>query len=102
MILIRENGTIKLIFYMKPLRGNKTIHKPIISKKHYETILDMPSSLGTEIIDIAKKQSLRLIKKGKAEGIKLVNNNFESAGQVIKHFHMHVIPRLMGKKIAYV
>ncbi|MDP1728589.1 MAG: HIT domain-containing protein, partial [archaeon] len=62
-------------------------------KKHYETILDMPSSLGSELVDIAKKQGLRLIKEGKAEGFNLFQNNFKSAGQVVLHYHMHVIPR---------
>lgn len=71
-------------------------HCLIIPKKHYETILDMPSSLGVEIMDIAKKQGLRLIKEGKAEGFNLFQNNFKSAGQVVPHYHLHVIPRKLG------
>ncbi len=73
-------------------------HCLIISKKHYETILDMPSSLGTELVSLAKKQGLRLIKEQKAEGFKLVNNNFKAAGQVVPHFHLHVIPQKNGVK----
>ncbi len=73
-------------------------HCLVIPKKHYETILDMPSTLGTELLDIAKKQSLRLIKEGKAEGIRLAQNNFEAAGQAVKHFHLHIIPEKKGVK----
>ena len=73
-------------------------HCMIIPKKHYETLLDMPSSLGTELLSIAKAQALRLIKEKKADGFKLVTNNFEAAGQVVKHFHLHVIPEKLGVK----
>lgn len=67
-------------------------HCLIISKEHYETIFDLPSDLGKELVDIAKEQGLRLIKRGKADGIKLVNNNYEASGQIVKHFHLHVLP----------
>ena len=35
------------------------------------------------------------------DGFNLVQNNGEAAGQTVKHFHMHVIPRYenSGKKI---
>jgi histidine triad (HIT) family protein len=73
-------------------------HCLVIPKKHYETLLDMPSTLGSELLDLAKKQSLRLIKEKKADGIKLVTNNFEAGGQVVPHFHLHVIPEKKGVK----
>lgn len=77
-------------------------HCLVIPKGHYETLLDMPATLGSEMLAIAKKQSLRLIKEGKAEGIKLVNNNFEASGQCVPHFHLHVIPEKKGVKTKHV
>jgi len=77
-------------------------HCLIVPKKHYETLLDLPNTLGTELLTLAKKQSLRLIKEGKADGIKIVNNNYSAAGQVVNHFHMHVIPHKEGKKVGHV
>ena len=77
-------------------------HCLIIPKKHYVTVFDLPNTLGTELLTIAKKQSLRLIKEKKADGVKLVNNNYESAGQVVKHFHMHILPCKNGKKFGEV
>jgi len=68
-------------------------HCLIIPKKHYSTILDMPPSLGTELVSLAKGQGLRLIKEKKAEGFNLIQNNFSSAGQVVMHVHFHIIPR---------
>jgi histidine triad (HIT) family protein len=72
-------------------------HCVIISKKHYEAFWDMLSSLGPELMNLIKKHSLRLIKEGKADGIKLVNNNYKASGQMIPHFHLHVIPEKQGK-----
>ena len=77
-------------------------HCLIIPKCHYETVFDLPNTLGTELLGIAKKQGLRLIKEGKADGIKLVSNNYSSAGQVVKHFHMHIIPHKEGKQVGHV
>ena len=77
-------------------------HCLIIPKRHYTTIFDLPNTLGTELLTIAKQQGLRLIKEGKAEGIKFVTNNYGAAGQVVKHFHLHVIPHKDGKQVGHV
>ena len=76
-------------------------HCLIIPKKHYTTLLDLPSTIGSEFIDIAKKQALRLIKEGKAEGFNVCQNNFEIAGQIVPHVHFHIIPRKKGDKIKW-
>ena len=65
----------------------------IIPKKHYKTLLDIPSSLGNEMLAAVKKVSLKLINDGKAEGFNILMNNFEVAGQVVPHAHVHIIPR---------
>lgn len=72
-------------------------HCLVVPKKHYKTLLDLPATLGCELIALAKKQGLRLIKEKKAEGIKLIQNNFSAAGQIVPHFHLHIIPEKEGK-----
>ena len=68
----------------------------IIPKKHYKTLLDIPSSLGNEMLAAVKKVSLKLINDGKADGFNILMNNFEVAGQVVPHAHIHVLPRKKG------
>jgi len=92
---IYENDNFFVVNDVKPVSEG---HCLVISKKHYETLFDLPASLGQELLDAAKKQGLRLIDEGKADGIKLVQNNFDPAGQVVKHFHLHVIPEKSGIK----
>ena len=74
-------------------------HTLVISKKHFEVIFDLPSSLGQELLDCIKKTSMKIIEEYNAEGINVLQNNFEVAGQVVKHFHAHVIPRKKGDRI---
>jgi len=77
-------------------------HSLIISKKHFENVLDLPSSLGMELIDCIKKTALKVLEKEKAEGFNLVQNNFEVAGQLVKHVHFHILPRKKGDKSPFV
>ena len=77
-------------------------HCLIISKIHYKTIFDMPNTLGSELVKLTKKHGLRLINERKAQGIKLVSNNYGPAGQVVPHFHMHVIPHKEGLNVKHV
>ena len=71
-------------------------HCLVIAKKHFENIFDIPSCLGDELVSLVKEQGLRLIKKGKADGIKVVQNNGEASGQTVFHFHVHLIPEKSG------
>jgi len=76
-------------------------HSLVISKKHFETSLDMPASLGTELLDCIKNTSIILIKKHRAEGFNVANNNFEAAGQTVKHTHFHILPRKKGDNVSW-
>jgi histidine triad (HIT) family protein len=67
-------------------------HCLVISKKHFENVFDMPAVLGNEAMSLIKEQGLRLIKEGKAEGVKIVQNNGAAAGQGVMHVHFHIIP----------
>ena len=76
-------------------------HTLIIPKNHYRTILDMPSSLGGEVIDAIKKVSLKLMDEGKAEGFNVVQSNNEVAQQEVPHLHFHIVPRKKGDGLKY-
>ena len=71
-------------------------HTLIIPKNHFKTILDVPSTLGIELLDAIKEIGLLLIKDKKGEGFNVIINNGEVAGMVVNHFHVHIIPRNKG------
>lgn len=80
-------------FSILDINQNIKGHALIISKKHFATILEMPNRLGNELLNCVKTTSLKLIKEYGANGFNVINNNFESAGQIVKHFHIHIFPR---------
>jgi len=70
-------------------------HCLIVSKKHFANVMDMPASLGGELIDAIKSVAEIKLKEG-AEGFNLVMNNSPSAGQIVMHAHVHLLPRKKG------
>jgi len=71
-------------------------HCVVLSKKHFVNLIDCPASLYGEFLEAAEKTAMKLIKEVNAEGFNLHMNNFEVAGQVVKHMHLHVLPRKKG------
>jgi len=67
-------------------------HTLIVPKRHFTNLMDLPSDLGSELIDMVKRVSEKKMKEG-FEGFNLVMNNFPAAGQVVMHAHIHLIPR---------
>ena len=68
-------------------------HTLIISKKHFVTLLDIPNKLGEELLKFTKDVASRLLDKKLGDGFNILMNNLEPAGQVVKHAHIHIIPR---------
>jgi histidine triad (HIT) family protein len=73
-------------------------HTLIIPKKHFENIYDLPEDTAAHLMKIAKKISIALKKTG-AAGTNITINNDKTAGQVIFHSHIHVIPRFVGDNL---
>jgi len=73
-------------------------HALVISKKHFETALDLPNTLGVELMDAIKKTTLKLIDKYKCGGFNIINNGKKIGGQLVPHVHFHIIPRREGDK----
>ena len=71
-------------------------HTVIIPKKHFKSLLDMPSTIGNELLEAIKEVGLGLIKDGKGEAFNVIVNNGETAGQVVMHSHIHIVPRKKG------
>jgi histidine triad (HIT) family protein len=68
-------------------------HTLIIPKEHYQNLLDLPDDLWMEMGQASRQVARALQKSLYARGFNLGMNNFEAAGQVVFHAHLHVIPR---------
>ncbi|ALU12013.1 HIT family hydrolase [Ignicoccus islandicus DSM 13165] len=68
-------------------------HTLVVPKKHYKNILDAPEEVVAKVFTVAKKIAEASIKALQAKGVNVLTNAEEVAGQVVMHFHVHVIPR---------
>ena len=73
-------------------------HTLVIPKKHFEKVSDLDKKYSSLYLDFLKKVSNLLAKKYNSDGFNIVLNNGESAGQVVKHVHFHILPRKIGDK----
>ncbi len=68
-------------------------HALILPKDHYANLYELPEEEAAAAMKLAKKMGTQIVEKLHADGLNLVQNNGETAGQTVKHFHLHLIPR---------
>ena len=68
-------------------------HTLVIPKKHYDNFLTCPKSLMNKVMAVAQRIGQVSIKIFGARGVNILTNCYEAAGQTVKHFHVHVVPR---------
>lgn len=68
-------------------------HTLVVSKSHYETFLSTPKEIMNKVMNVAQRIGQIQIEKLGAKGVNILTNCYEAAGQTVKHFHVHVIPR---------
>jgi len=86
---IYENEKTMAFLSNRPINPGHTL---VIPKKHYETIHQISEEEMAHIYVVVKRITEAVNKAINPEGIRIVQNNGEAAGQVIPHFHVHVIP----------
>ena len=67
-------------------------HTLVVPKKHYENVFDITEKEAAYLFMIAKRIAQAVKDATGAEGIRIVQNNGEAAGQVVFHLHVHIIP----------
>ena len=73
------------------------LHTLIISKKHYETVFDLPPNELESIFELSNKVRINIEQSDIAvKGFNFGSNSGEVAGQKIGHVHFHLIPRRIG------
>tara|TARA_Y100000310_G_scaffold333007_1_gene409681 strand:- start:2519 stop:2935 length:417 start_codon:yes stop_codon:yes gene_type:complete len=72
-------------------------HTLVILKKHYQLITDVPEKELVQLIRTVKKVSKAILSLG--EGMNVVINQKEVAGQTVPHLHFHLIPRFKNDEV---
>ena len=71
-------------------------HALILPKEHAANLYELPDELAAKAMVVAKKVGSVLTKGLNCDGLNVVQNNGEAAGQTVFHFHIHLIPRFKG------
>lgn len=93
---VYEDDDFKVILDVFPAAKG---HMIILPKKHNENVFELEESLASKALLVAKKVAIALKEELKCDGVNLLQNNGEAAGQSIFHFHIHVIPRFKDDQI---
>ncbi|MHA1472740.1 MAG: HIT family protein [Promethearchaeota archaeon] len=91
MILFENNDTIAFLDIFPISQG----HAIVIPKMHYTNLETIPIKFLYAVMETVKIVSNLIYKNLNISGYNVIQNNFKAAGQVINHFHVHIIPRSM-------
>jgi len=68
-------------------------HILIMPKRHVADIHELNHEESAQILQLAQKIAAKMRDTLKMDGLNLIQNNGKAAGQVIDHFHLHLVPR---------
>ena len=93
---VYEDDDFKAILDVNPAaRG----HVIILPKNHAANIYELPDENASKIMVVAKKIATAIEKAYHCDGVNILQNNGEAAGQTVFHLHVHVIPRFKGDTV---
>ena len=74
-------------------------HALILPKEHAKDLYSLSEETASKVLVLAKKMASKMSEALGCDGLNLVQNNGEIAGQTVFHFHMHLIPRYKGDDV---
>jgi histidine triad (HIT) family protein len=93
---VYEDEDFKAILDVNPAAEGHVI---ILPKKHAANIFELDDEDAAKILPVAKKIATALKKTYQCDGVNILQNNGEAAGQTVFHLHVHVIPRYAGDTV---
>ncbi len=88
--IIFENEKCMAFLDISPISKGHTI---VIPKNHSSTIEDILENDFIAVFKVVKDLAIHIHKQLNTGGYNVLQNNFKPAGQIIDHFHVHIIPR---------
>lgn len=85
-----EDNDFRVILDISPASKG---HAIILPKKHADNIYELSDEDASKIFVVAKRVATVMEKVLKCDGMNILQNNGETAGQSLFHLHVHLIPR---------
>ena len=87
---IFEDENVKVILDIAPAAKG---HAILLVKQHTANIFELDSELAGKIFSVVPKVATALKEELGCDGMNILQNNGEMAGQTVFHLHIHFIPR---------
>ena len=93
---VYEDSVCRVILDVNP--ANKG-HALIIPKEHFDNIYSIDAETAAKIFTIATEVAKAQKAELNPDGLNILQNNGEAAGQTLFHFHMHLVPRYIKDNV---
>ena len=94
---VYEDEDFRVIMDISPASKG---HAIILPKTHATNIFEVDDAVASKIFVVAKKVATAMKEELNCDGINILQNNGEVAGQTVFHLHVHLLPRYKGDKIS--
>lgn len=94
---VYESETCLAFLDIAPVHHGHTL---VLPKGHYPTLMDVPASLGSDLFDALSRVGRAVMAATGADGLNVLQNNYEAAGQMVPHAHFHLVPRFADDGLA--
>jgi histidine triad (HIT) family protein len=91
-----EDENFRVIMDISPAAKG---HAIMIAKKHFANIFELDEATASKSMVVASKIAKAMKDELKCDGINILQNNGEAAGQTVFHFHIHLIPRFKDDSV---
>lgn len=95
-ISLYEDDDFKVIMDISPATKG---HAVLIPKKHFTNLFEMDEETAKKVFIVVAKVGKAMKEELKCDGLNILQNNGEAAGQTVFHFHIHLIPRYQGDSV---
>ena len=88
--VIYEDENVKVILDIAPAAKG---HAIMLLKKHVANVFELDAELAAKVFAVVPKVASVIKEELGCDGLNILQNNGEDAGQTVFHLHIHFIPR---------
>lgn len=95
-VILYEDDDFRVIMDISPAAKG---HAILITKKHFANIFELDEETASKAFVVAAKVAKAMREELHCEGLNILQNSGEAAGQTVFHFHIHLIPRFANDSV---
>ena len=88
-----EDADVVAFMDIQPVNAG---HLLVVPREHFESLDDIPPQLAMHLYEVAMQLAPVVKRVAQAHGMNIIVNSGAAGGQVVFHYHVHVIPRRQG------